>query len=1654
MLMSLLIIAFTGVHAVPKSFSTKPALPGDPDFYVALHGLQVSEGMLDPKFDPATLQYTVEIDNPDVQVLMVMPMLKLEKYDLLHTPKILVQGVTVDYSPVDPIRVPVLLNKTVGPLDMNVPITIQDPHHAGWFSTPKSRTYHIRVLQGPDTVGVVSAKAIDVIDHKGRVIPCVPEFDEKSEQNNYEFDVYEDDGSVELTIHCHTDATGLRMQGVDHPSGVPYNEPIKGAEAMVLAQCIYADDKWTHGQELQRTYMLHFSRNAHLAGTVLVLEGMPGEAICQEKSPGYVCTALKEQVHLIAEYNNSHAEVFLEAEDGHEFRMKNGIPVLFPTPEGSQMKMKLVLAAGSHRRDVEVILQHGHGKVITVDDIIALLDPVVPSEGECQMFTDSFLCIASSQKVHSFHLILTYTYSDKIPMTMYTRDGKFVQNITMGLPTKAIDIPKTGRADYKFVATLGGFSREFNVTLMHNVMKKESKEEEEEEKTNWNWLPTEVMGRRMVDVQVFETGELCETDSSGESEARCNVVGHSKVRLLAKHAHDVEWHGTLIDGDHQISIHHGQPTEPVALRINGERRLSLLHAGSKEPNTGEDSHVSVLLQHRMPAELTLHEGSCILSVGPFQDSPTLGNSAAEAMGALSSTSPQYLCYKLDTAEENEAEFHFIARQTRLDQPRGKFGFGTGVEVDLVPNVRSGAPWPLEEGIRSLGIKLRPEEGFRVLSFRMRTNGSTLELPVVITRIRNSWPVDVYLTNKSAGSCRSVDGTRRFECYTQLPDENAKDEKRKSLQLVAFCGDCPAYGVGLVVEDAFTGSIVWSQKSSQQARIPWAGWDATIPEKGKAVWWKVKLVPLEASSKESSSTVEVRRRLDDTLVGAEFEIALVGGEAFASEFAAAERRVLVAMGLVLLALAVACVLAIGLTLAATLCDTRASVGPLLPAASASLFVVQLLVVVSDVPGGESLATLCEPLKLVSPSTPGNWLRFGYRSLGATVFLHAIAILRYIWKHGKGSAQALPHGLAFGSWEIRMLGLLAFPLAYGSAGILFGPSPEVVSDLGLSLFSYAIFSGAGVVAIVTLLGLLYSFLWTWSRVSELMSNERVVCTALPYAGIAGGTKGIAIYIDRVCDQLLTVPVSPSKSQVGVEENPWTSGLLQTWLSSPSWCRARSIAVIREIEHRGSALSEEYQGLSGCSQWPAGPWTCTDPTFTDPTLERKNSKNNLQAQRSASVSSVDMLLTDRSFGASKGKSDIARAHQVSVSAMFAFEGPTDRQSVAGIVCAPWLDVVIPSRALRYIEALAGGNATKRAQIYDTADLVLNVHPSQLSGPYTGGRLACCFDWGTCWPWRWPVEVAVKLALGIWAVLARWSTTYEEETPTGWMHLMAPLATLLFCLLTMRWKPYVNVPDNAAIRGAALSAALAVTFCTLGGTVPFASELAVVIALLAAVPLLVVVCGFVAATGTLLCSPEAQGVDDTTFLKQVVSGWANFPNDFRNSNVAQKHQVEVQLSSGRLRSAICLPGQTKPPIMHIQVLPQRETDSANEAFSFCNDDGGTKVPLPPNLVFPAVQAEPMIVASLEVMPIAVLVAPGATVLIYEDDEMNDGTAWESAVSRFFRSNGDAIAKKAQNLIRDHALSEPYALVVVEVLPYKAAQQAPNGGVGTVEEELDEALE
>jgi len=100
---------------------------------------------------------------------------------------------------------------------------------------------------------------------------------------------------------------------------------------------------------------------------------------------------------------------------------------------------------------------------------------------------------------------------------------------------------------------------------------------------------------------------------------------------------------------------------------------------------------------------------------------------------------------------------------------------------------------------------------------------------------------------------------------------------------------------------------------------------------------------------------------------------------------------------------------------------------------------------------------------------------------------------------------PHGLTAGAWELRVTGLLAFPIGAASVGMLKG-------DTDFPLLGAC-------VAICVLFVVAHHILLSLKFVTEVVREGKVMRATLP--ATAGGAE---VFVDRVCDQLRALPVPP--------------------------------------------------------------------------------------------------------------------------------------------------------------------------------------------------------------------------------------------------------------------------------------------------------------------------------------------------------------------------------------------------------------------------------------------------------------------------------------------------------------------------------------------------
>ncbi|CAK0886059.1 unnamed protein product, partial [Prorocentrum cordatum] len=120
--------------AIPDTW---PKLPGDPDYYVLLKSIEVSEGVLSPPFDPRGQDFALPVQDARATEIVLTLELDQEKYDLMHSPDVFVDGVRTPYNPLQPIVVELPLNETPGPLERTIRVAVADPSGAGMLWSSK-----------------------------------------------------------------------------------------------------------------------------------------------------------------------------------------------------------------------------------------------------------------------------------------------------------------------------------------------------------------------------------------------------------------------------------------------------------------------------------------------------------------------------------------------------------------------------------------------------------------------------------------------------------------------------------------------------------------------------------------------------------------------------------------------------------------------------------------------------------------------------------------------------------------------------------------------------------------------------------------------------------------------------------------------------------------------------------------------------------------------------------------------------------------------------------------------------------------------------------------------------------------------------------------------------------------------------------------------------------------------------------------------------------------------------------------------------------------------------------------------------------------------------------------------------------------------------
>lgn len=716
---------------------------------------------------------------------------------------------------------------------------------------------------------------------------------------------------------------------------------------------------------------------------------------------------------------------------------------------------------------------------------------------------------------------------------------------------------------------------------------------------------------------------------------------------------------------------------------------------------------------------------------------------------------------------------------------------------------------------------------------------------------------------------------------------------------------------------------------------------------------------------------------------------------------------------------------------------------LPSLSAAALSLQFLALIGNLPTApEPLRALAGPLEWLAPGTPKSTVLSALLILAVTCLAHGLAVCKFIVCNGRGSANALPHGLSFGGWELRVLGLLAFPLAAASSTYMV---PWLVASQKTPFWFLSMLPAAIVLAFLCLLAL-----WTWRSVTQAISDDQVILITLPPAPGSRKEAGYPIFTDHFCDQLRSIPSDAGKSS-----------LLGEWLSTPSWCFKPEVASIHLVEHRGSSLYKPSM-FQWTSQYEPGPWRAhqlrqkmEDEQGQDPSVVRLPSDYTLfklgikQApsatsaeavyrEVNAEVDAMNMNRGDRgsmttsvALWGNTTTSELVIQHPISVKTKFAYQGSSMAGgSVAGVRCLPWINVAIPAATLVKLESHLQGEVALRTQA------------GQMSGPVSGGRLAACFDWGVLWPWNWSADVALKIILGMWAALLPHAAELHPTTAYV-VNAIALCSTIAYVWAAVVFRPYIHLFDVLATVCARFAVALTVGACLLVSG-PSDSPLAsawgsfvpsmVAVTWLTLVPLCVLlVASCVLAkmmTGDIACKGCSEGNKAAEELLEKFWKEGHKDDQYWANVDISKHVIDVVFQD--MQPAPHLPAIVRSRVEHmrLQPCPGRRGDCRKLDAS-----GKPWLSLVPSLLFPLVGTRSSSI-SRGACPIAALTEqPDDGRLLFSERALNGGLEWREVLHSFLDCIDEDCAKEAQRIIEAFEFPLEGAgaespLVIIELVP------------------------
>lgn len=1098
---------------------------------------------------------------------------------------------------------------------------------------------------------------------------------------------------------------------------------------------------------------------------------------------------------------------------------------------------------------------------------------------------------------------------------------------------------------------------------------------------------------------------------------RAALASTSAITLLVAYAASLGSFGGSSKGGEEarqlseVSLSHSDPEVGNLVALTG------LEDVSQNVPFSESVTIMDVMVGGQPSQVSFKTtgGFCTRSVGPFNVETMQQQEAAKNLGLWSDSRSHIVCFQETLhpdSKPNEAQFLAILNP-RSEADEGKFGFGPGVSVNVRPDIETTAVWPLAAGVESLGIEVQPGQLMRALGLRtMKDQQVENDFPLVVVRRARitGWMLDLQFVDPVKGSCTAFyqRGLHRFVCHAN------PEQVGQKVELVAFCPSCAKGATTRVhitdrimqVQNGTFPTFAHSDKDlASDATKPWLGWSAEVPGEGEVKEWSVSV--------ETNGVAGGK--------GSVFEIFLISDTRHLIWMVApSEKKLVHAAGHVLLYIAA---VATGLAGFAAILAAYGFPVPLLgmqPSFAAATLLVQLLVLVGsreDAP--IHLQQLCKPLTFLMPVEMARGVGHGAFILAAVMCAHCCGVLTYVVRNGRNSAAQLPHGLAFGSWELRALGFVATPLAAGSAQLILR-GVHIFRGTQEADLTEQVTAGAGLLCGAVLLGSMVMMVYNISKqVHTLFSDDAVRKVDLP---MASGT----IFVDSVCDQQRALPVCPGRSK-----------LFGEWLASPNWSFAPTVAGIYDVEYRGSLMTGEpgtWRAL-----WSPTPWQLRIQERRG--LERSSSltrNSSFLANQGPGGQPVNTLEEMEKYRTKL--SPTMSTHRIPTVAHFPYNC-ANPQCIAGVVGLPWVDVAVPAGMLRRLEE-------------STEDgLEIGTHVGQLAGPVTGGRLGVCFDWGDSSPFRWLMDIFCRICLGVY--LATCPMGFSDPMFTA-LHVGVVFALFGLIAATLHYKPYNHMVDNVtccfALLGAAMLLVVPAVFDD-DAMFQFSQPTLIFLVIVFIVPMVIL-----ALSALLTISFSCRWSQESTarVLLKVVNQWGRIspvraPKGTKeqytglwwdgdctmgvDSAADATQTVEVVLTPDvdkfwRIRDVLC-PAELRMECVHLQIdTPVAPTGAVAKPAKVPTP----VVPLPATLLFDAPLVENLEPKSA--VPIAAVLTPQKGILVYRDAHNNNNQEWDAVVEAFFRGHSGN-----SGLAADHK-----GLVEATCKAIKSQESQRQGGRGSSE--------